>query len=107
MGRVGKLSNKHGCGGVFETETEANNSTSNCEHDESVGERLKENPENDDHRADDYGELPPNLLDKPPEEKLGDNTTESLRSVENTELGASGIVKVPEFVSRQVLQHGR
>lgn len=101
---MGKLSNKHGCGGVFEAQTETDDGTSNCKHDKPVGESLEEHSDNDDHRADDDGVLPPDLLDEPPEEELRSNTAEALRAVEDTEFGAGGIVKVPEYISLEALR---
>ena len=95
MSRMSKFSNEHGCGSVLETQTETDDGTGNSEHDKPVGERLKEHSDNDDHRADDDGVLSPNLLNKPPEEELGRNTTETLRAVEDAEFGAGRIVKVP------------
>ena len=101
---MGKLSNKHGCGGVFEAQTETDDGTSNCKHDKPVGESLEEHSDNDDHRADDDGVLPPDLLDEPPEEELRSNTAEALRAVEDTEFGAGGIVKVPEYISLEAVR---
>jgi hypothetical protein len=104
MGRMGKLSNKHGCGGVFKTQTETDDGTGNCEHDKPIGERLEEHSDNDDHRADDYCVLSPNLLNEPPEEELGSDAAETLRAVENAEFGASWIVKVPEYISLEAVR---
>jgi hypothetical protein len=99
MSRMSKFSNEHGCGSVLETQTETDDGTGNSEHDKPVGERLKEHSDNDDHRADDDGVLSPNPLNKPPEKELRSNAAEALCAVEYTELGAGGIVKVPDFVS--------
>lgn len=107
MSRMGKLSNKHGCRSVLETQTETNDGTCNRKHDESVGERLQKHPDDYDHRADDYSVLPPNLLNQPPEEELRGNTAEALRAVEDAKFGAGGIVEVPESVSPQALKHER
>jgi hypothetical protein len=89
MSRMSKFSNEHGCGSVLETQTETDDGTGNSEHDKPVGERLKEHS----------GVLSPNPLNKPPEKELRSNAAEALCAVEYTELGAGGIVKVPDFVS--------
>lgn len=103
MSWMGQLSDKHRRGSVFETQAETNDGTGNCKHDESVGERLEEYSDNDDHRADDDSVLSPNFLNKPPEKELRSNTTKTLRTIEDTEFGAGGIVKVPGHVSLQVV----
>ena len=81
---MGKLSDKHRRGSVFETQAETNDGTGNCKHDESVGERLEEYSDNDDHRADDDRVFPSDLLDEPPQEELREDSTETLGAVEDT-----------------------
>lgn len=80
---MSKLSHQHGRGSVFETQTQTNNSASHSKHDQPICERLQEHAEDDNHRADDDGVLPANFLDKPPQEELRKDTTETLCAVED------------------------
>lgn len=99
MGGMRKLGNEHRRGGVLEAETETNDRPSYREHDKAVGKGLKEHSDDDDYRADDDGVFAPDLLNKPPEEELRNDTTEALRAIEDTQCGSSRVVEVSMSVS--------
>jgi len=84
MCRMSELSHQHRRCGVLKAESQTNDSASDSEHDQTVRESLQEHTEYNDHRADDDGVLPSNLFDKPPQEELGEDTTETLGTVEDT-----------------------
>ena len=66
MRRMSKLSDQHRRGRVLKAETQTDDGTSNSEHDQSVCESLQEYAEDNDHRANDDGVFPADLLDEPP-----------------------------------------
>jgi len=80
---MSELGHQHGRSRVLETESQANDGTSHGEHGQSICECLQEDAENDDHRADDDGIFPANLLDKPPQEELREDSTKALGTVED------------------------
>ena len=81
---MSELSDQHRRGRVLEAEAQTDDSASNSEHDQSICERLQEHADDDDHRADDDGVFPADLLDEPPQEELGENAAETLGAVEDT-----------------------
>ena len=84
MRRMSELSDQHRRSRVLKAETQTDDRASNSEHDQSICKRLQEHAEYNDHRADDDGVLPTDLLDEPPQEELGEDTTKTLSAVEDT-----------------------
>lgn len=83
MRRMSELSNQHRSSRILKAETQTDDSASNSEHDQPVGESLQEHTKYDYDRADDDGILPANLLDEPLQEELREDTAETLSAVEN------------------------
>lgn len=81
---MSKLSDQHRSSRVLKAETQTNDGASDSEHDQSVCESLQEYAEYDDHRADDDGVSPTDLLNEPPQEELREDAAETLSAVEDT-----------------------
>ena len=99
MGRMSELSDQHRSSRVLKAETQTDDGASNSEHDQSVCESLQKHAEDNDHRADDDGVFPADLLDEPPQEELRDDAAETLGAVEDAQFGSGGIVEVSDVVS--------
>jgi hypothetical protein len=81
---VSELSDQHRSSRVLEAETQTDDGASNSEHDQSICKSLQEDAKYNDHRADDDGVLPADLLDEPPQEELREDAAKTLGAVEDT-----------------------
>ena len=94
MSRVAEFCDEHWSCCILKAESKTDYRASTGKHGETVSKGLQEHAENDDDGPSNNREFPSNLLNKPPEEELGNDTTQSLRSVEDSELSSSGIAEV-------------
>lgn len=63
---MSKLSHQYRSSRVLKAETQTDEGASNSEHDQTIRKSLQEHAEDNDHRADNNGVLPTDLLDEPP-----------------------------------------
>ncbi len=94
MCRVRQFGYQHRRRGVLEAQSHSDDSTSTREHGKASGKRLEEYAEDDDHGAHDDCETSANFLDEPPQEENGKDTTETLRTIEDTKFSAGRMVEV-------------
>lgn len=79
---------------VLKAESETDYCASTGKHGEAIGEGLQEHAQDNDDGTNNDSEFPSNLFNKPPEEELGNDTSQSLSSVEDSELSSSGMAEV-------------
>lgn len=94
MRRVRQFRDQHGRSRILKAQAQTDNRPRTRKHGQPVREALQEDAEDDDEGANDDGEFAADLLNEPPEEELADHSAETLRAIEDAELGARRVVEV-------------